>query len=79
MIKAALIIMKVELLFTNRKAVFYDNFVSFWMRQLGCVIPNIHITLDHFPVTLDISNHFGQCHKKPCFLLVIVLFSSLIS
>ena len=31
--------------------------------QHGHVIPNIH-------VTLDISYHFGQCHKRPCFLLV---------
>ena len=38
--------------------------------DLGCVIPNIHVTLDHFLVILDISYHFGQCHKKPCFLLV---------
>ena len=40
------------------------------LRQLGCVIANIHVTLDHFLVTLDISSHFGQCHKRPCFLLV---------
>ena len=57
----------------------YDNFVSFWachfkhLSQLGGVIPNIHVTLDHFPVTLGISCHFGQCHKRPCFLLVIPL------
>ena len=44
--------------FTSRKNGFYDNFVSFWtrhskhLRQLGRVIPNIH-------VTLDISYHFG--------------------
>ena len=61
---------------TSTKTVFYDNFVSFWMRQskhlrqLGLVIPKIHVTLDHFPVTLDISCNFGQCHKRPCFLLV---------
>ena len=65
---------------TSRKIVFYDNFVSFWMRhskhlrQLGCIIPNIYVTLDHFPVALDISCHFGQCHKRPCFLLVTVGF-----
>ena len=64
---------------TNRKIIFYDNFVSFWTRhskhsrQLGRIIPNIHITLDHFPFTLDISCHFGQCHKRPCFLLVDVM------
>ena len=63
-------------IFISRKTVFYDNFVSFWTRhskhscQLGCLIPNIHITLDHFPMTLDISCHFGQCHKRSCFLLV---------
>ena len=61
---------------TSRKTIFYDNFVSFWMchsknlYQFGRVIPNIHITLDHFPITLDISCHFGQCHKRPCILLV---------
>ena len=38
--------------------------------QLGYVIPNIHVTLDHSLVTLDSSCHFGQCHKRPCFLLV---------
>ena len=54
---------------TSRKIIFYDNFMSFWMChskhscQLGCVIPNIY-------VTLDISCHFGQCYKRPCFLLV---------
>ena len=54
---------------TSRKTIFYDNFVSFWTRhskhscQLGRVIPSIH-------VTLDISCHFGQCHKRPCFLLM---------
>ena len=64
---------------TSRKTIFYDNFVSFWMhhskhsRQLGGVIPNIHVTLDHFPITLDISCHFGQCHKRPYFLLVLLL------
>ena len=63
---------------THRKIIFYDNFVSFWtchskhLCQHGHVIPNIHVTLDHFPVTLDISCHFGQCHKRPCFLLVKV-------
>ena len=40
--------------------------------HFGRIIPNIHVTLDHFPVTLDISSHFGQCHKRPCFLLVMV-------
>ena len=39
--------------------------------QLGFIVPNIHVTLDHFPITLEISCHFGQCHKRPCFLLVI--------
>ena len=38
--------------------------------QLGCIIPNICVTLDHFPIILDISCHFGQCHKRPYFLLV---------
>ena len=38
--------------------------------HFGCIIPNIHVTLDHFPVTLDISCHFGQCHKRLYFLLV---------
>ena len=38
--------------------------------QLGCVISNIHVTLDHFPIKLDISCRFGQCHRRPCFLLV---------
>ena len=38
--------------------------------QLGCIIPNIHVTLDHFPVILDIFCHFGQCHKRSCFLQV---------
>ena len=33
--------------------------------QLGCVILNIH-------VTLDIFSHFGQCHKRSCFLLMHV-------
>ena len=39
---------------TSRKTIFNDNFVSFWMRhskhsrQFGRVIPNIHVTLDHF-------------------------------
>ena len=68
---------------TSRKTIFYDNFVSFWSshskhsHQLGRIIPNIHVTLDHFRVTLDhfrvtlnISCHFGQCCKRPCFLLV---------
>ena len=56
-------------LFTSRKTIFYDNFVSFWtchskhLRQFGRVILNIH-------VTLDISCHFGQCHKRSRFLLV---------
>ena len=27
--------------------------------HIGRIIPNIHITLDHFPITLDISYHFG--------------------
>ena len=64
------------ILITSRKTIFYDNFVSTWMshskhsRQLGCVILNFHVTLDHFPIILDISCHFGQCHKKPCILLV---------
>ena len=40
--------------------------------HFGCVILNIHVTLDHFPVTWDISCHFGHCHKRPCFLLVLV-------
>ena len=40
--------------------------------HFGRVFPNIHITLDHFPVTLDIFSHFGQCHKRPCFLLVLI-------
>ena len=40
--------------------------------HFGHVIPNIHVTLDHFPITLDISRHFGQCHRRPCFLLVTV-------
>ena len=63
---------------TSRKIVFYDNFVSFWtchskhLCQLRYVIPNIHVTLDHFPFTLDISCHFQQHHKRPCFLLVNV-------
>ena len=54
----------------SRKNVFYDNFVSFWTRhskhlhQFGRVIPNIH-------VTLAISCHFGQCHKRPYFLLMV--------
>ena len=39
--------------------------------QLGRVIPNIHVTLHHFPIALDISSHFGHCHKRPCFLLVL--------
>ena len=38
--------------------------------HFGRVIPNIHVTLDHFSITLDISCHFGQCYKRPCFLLV---------
>ena len=33
------------------------SFVIF-LRQLGRVIPNIHVTLDNFPITLDISYHF---------------------
>ena len=62
--------------YNSRKIVFYNNFGSFWthhfkhLRQFRHVIPNIHVTLDHFPVTLDISCHFRQCHKRPCFLLV---------
>ena len=54
--------------FISRKIIFYDNFLSFWkchskqLYQFGHVIPNIH-------VTLDISCHFKQCHKKPYFLL----------
>ena len=61
---------------TSRITIFYDNFVSFWTRQskhfgqLGRVIPNIHVTLDHICVTFNISCHFGQCHKRSCFLLV---------
>ena len=61
---------------TSRKTIFYDNFVLFWTCQskhscqFGCIIPNIHIVLDHFPITLDIFCHFGQYHKRPCFLLV---------
>ena len=63
--------------FTSRKTIFCANFASTWTRhfkhscQLGCVISNIHVALDHFRVTLDISCHFGQCCKRPCFLLVI--------
>ena len=74
----AMLLRKAELLFISKKTIVYDNFVSFLTchskhsRQLGCIIPNMHVTLDHFPVTLDISCHFGQCHKRPCFLLVIV-------
>ena len=34
--------------------------------QFGCIIPNIHITLDIF-------SHFEQCHKRPCFLLVLAV------
>ena len=58
-----------ETCITSKKIVFYDKFVLFWMhhskhlRQLGCIIPNIQ-------VTLDISYYFEQCHKRPCFLLV---------
>ena len=37
------------------------------LHQFRCIIPNIH-------VTLDISCHFGQCHKRPCFLLVNKLY-----
>ena len=57
---------------TSRKTVFYDNFVTFWIRhskhshQFGHVIPNIY-------VTLDISCHFRHYHKRPCFLLVLVV------
>ena len=66
---------------TSRKIIFYDNFVLFWthhskhLRQLGCVIPSIHITMDHFLVILDISCHFGRCYKRPCFLLVLAYTS----
>ena len=48
------------------KNIFYDNFVSFWIRhskhscQLGRAILNIYVTLDYFFVTLDISCHFEQ-------------------
>ena len=44
--------------------------------HFGSVTSNIHVTLDHFPVTLDISYHFGQCHKRPYFLLVFGCLSS---
>ena len=37
------------------------------LRQLGRVIPNIHVKLDHFPIKLDISSHFGQCPKDHVF------------
>ena len=54
----------------------FQTFMSTWIChskhscQLGHVIPNIHVILDHFPLTLDISCHSEQCHKRPCFLLV---------
>ena len=44
---------------TSRKTAFHDNFVSFrthhskHFRQLGRIISNIHVTLDHFLVILD--------------------------
>ena len=41
--------------------------------QLGRVILNIHVTLNRFSITLNISCHFGQCHKRSCFLLVYLL------
>ena len=47
------------------------------LHQLGCVIPNIHVTLDHFPMTLDISCHFGQCRKRLCFLLAALRYVGL--
>ena len=56
---------------TSRKTLICDNFAptltchSKHLHQLGHIIPNIH-------VTLDISCHFGQCYKRPCFLLVHV-------
>ena len=39
------------------------NDVIAMKEAIGRVIPNIY-------VTLDISCHFGQCHKRSCFLLV---------
>ena len=50
------------------KTVFYDNFVSFGCVipnlscQLGRVFPNIHVTLDHFPVTLVILDSVTKDH-----------------
>ena len=35
--------------------------------HFGLINPKIH-------VTLDISCYFGQCHKRPCFLLVFQTF-----
>ena len=52
----------------------FGSVVPNTLYQLGRIILNIHVTLDHFLVTLDISDHFRQCHKRPCFLLVIAMF-----
>ena len=64
--------------FTSRKLSFmtilchFGRVIPNTSRQLGRIILNIHVALDHFHVTLDISCHFGQHHKRPCFLLVFV-------
>ena len=58
------------MIFVVRKALVEKLSFMTILCHFGCVIPNIHVTLDDFSVTLDISCHFGQCHKRPCFLLV---------